>query len=245
MSSSGRLPDFNGENGSAESSHRYRRAELRARLAAERAELLCSLLGIEIGVLEDQPLPGTTSAAGLLNAVAAREESFAAELTRLLESSHTEANAEMGAESLPIKFEESLSRCVEARTRFLAVFARVPDDVVFAEAAQSGNALSPLTMATQCHWSDASLSLRASAWSLDSEVGGSIGPASLLRAAVRAARKDLLTTVALVPPEVRDLALFDGGQSLPQIFRQIVNLERTFLVGLAQVGIHSPVEEVR
>jgi hypothetical protein len=229
-------PTYSDESDHAEWGHRHRRAELRARLAAERAELLCSLLGMDVGALEGRPLQGTASAADLLSAVASREDAFVAVLTQPLDKSQPDVNAQTDVDRLPTGFDESLARCVGARSRFLDAFARVPDDVLFGEPADSEYRLSPLTMATQCHWSDASLSLRASSWSREQGMGASVGPSSLVRAAVRAARKDLLTTVALVPQEVRELALFEGGRTLSQVFRLIVELESTFLGHLAGAG---------
>ena len=199
------------ENERAEPNHRHRRAELRARLAAERALLLGSLLGLSVDVLESRPLQGTTSAAGMLNAVAAREQSFVAALTPLSTGSAREVHPTTGVFPPLTGFDEALARCIGARTEFLDAFARIPDAIVFGEPVESSRALSPLDMATQCHWSDASLSLRASTWSRNHKTETRIGPISLLRATVRAARKDLLTTVALVPYEARELAVFHGG----------------------------------
>ncbi len=244
MTSTGSAAHSDGENDHIESGYRYRRAELRARLAAERAQLLNSLLGLKVEVLEGRPLQGITSAAGMLSAVAAREESFVSVLTQPVEGPATEMNPEIAINPLPAGFDDALARCVGARTRFLDAFARIPDAVVFGDPAKSGSALSPLSMATQCHWSDASLSVRVSAWSRDYETGGSTGPISLLLATVRAARKELLTTVALVPTEARELAVFDGGRTLPQIFRLIAELERSFLGYLARAGC-APVEAAR
>jgi hypothetical protein len=226
-------------------SHRLQRAELRARMAAERAELLCALLGTDVAVLESRPLQGTKSASDLLSAVAAREDSFVAQLSRPTATSQTRATARTDADRLPIGFEEALAGCVGARSRFLDAFARVPDHVLFDESTGPAPVLSPLTMATQCHWSDASLSLRVNAWTRDQELGASIGPPSLLRAAVRAGRKELLTTVALVPGTVRELAIFEGGRSLPQVFRMIVRLELAFLAGLKRAGFASGVGDLK
>ena len=144
---------------------------------------------------------------------------------------------------MPAGFDEALAQCVGARKRFLDAFARVPDDVLFGEEVDSQFSLSPLTMATQCHWTDASLSLRVSSWSRQQEVGGSLGPVSLLRASVRAARKDLLTTIALVPEAVHEMALFEAGRTLPQLFRLIVTLESSFLGYLARAGFAPAVAE--
>jgi hypothetical protein len=237
MTSPDPAADPNGEIERAAASHRHRRAELRARLAAERAELFCSLLGMDVRVLESQPLQGTTSAAGLLSAVARREDYFAALLTRASDPSQTEVSEDPADDRIPLGFDEALERCVGARSRFLDALARLPDDALFDDSAECQQTFTPLTMATQCHWNDASLSLRASAWSRDHALGTSMGPVSLLRAAVRAARKDLLTTVALVPEAVRGIAIFEGGRSLPQIFHMILGLERTFHDHLARSGL--------
>jgi hypothetical protein len=224
--------------GTRSEEHRAARAELRARLAAERAELLCSLLGVDVQMLDSRPLVGEASAATFLGAVAAQEHSFATLLEESLGSAPLAA-ADRARPEEGEGFDAVLSHCIDARSRFLDALARVPDDVVFASDQPSG-ASSPLVMATQCYANDSSLSLRAGAWSRQEGLGESVGPSSLLRAAARAARKEFLTTVALVPTEARQVPAFEAGRTLPEIFRMVTQLEQMFLKALAQAGIEAP-----
>jgi hypothetical protein len=218
--------------------HRGKRAELRARLAAERAELLCSLLGVDVQILDTRPLVGQASAATFLGAVAAQEHSFAVQIEESLSTvPHDAADRPSpdGAEG----FDAALSRCIDARTRFLDALARVPDDVVFASE-QPSDPSSALVMVTQCYSNDSSLSLRAGAWSRQEGLGESIGPSSLLLAAARAARKEFLTTVALVPVGAREVPAFEAGRTLPNIFRMVTQLEHMFLDALSSAGYEAP-----
>ena len=219
-------------------SDRARRAELRARLAAERAELLCAFLGIEIALLEDAAILNGRSASDLLSAVAIQEESFARSLEgeeagdRALAVSH-------GHVSGHNTFARSLEHCIAARTRFLDVLARVPDDRIF-DTDGEAHSTSALSLATRCFWNDASLSVRAASWSRGERLGESVGPSSLLQAAARAARKELLTTVSLVPRAARDVPAFEGGRTLPHVFRMVTGLQRMFLDALVQAGYGHP-----
>ena len=218
--------------------NRARRAELRARLAAERAELLCSFLGIETTVLEQSAIVGDRTAAGLLSAVAEQEDSFARALERRVDGASAPSSPRAN-ESGPASFDISLSHCVAARTRFLDALARVPDERIF-DAESVSDSTSALSLATQCFWNDASLSVRSASWSRVERLGESAGPTSLLRASARAARKELLTTVSLVPAAAREVPAFEAGRTLPQIFRMISGLERMFLEALAAVGYGRP-----
>jgi hypothetical protein len=220
--------------------YRAKRAELRARLAAERAELLCSLLGVEVEALEGRPVLGEASATTFLATLAAREDSFAALVEESLASPPAGAPEGTGVLERIDGFEDALARCVGARSRFLDAFARVADEVVFTPTAESGGTPSSLSMAEQCYWNDASLSVRAGTWSRQEGLGEGVGPASLLRAAMRAARKELLTTCALVPTGARAVPAFEGGRSLPEIFRMVTRLERMFLDSLSRAGYEAP-----
>lgn len=219
---------------------RAERAELRARLAAERAGLLISLLGIETEALEGRPLLGDASAATVLGTVATCEDSFATIIAAVLGGPPAYPAEDTDARDPDDGFEDVLARCVGARARFLDAFARVSDEIVFAPVAESEGTSSPRSMAEQCYWNDASLSLRAGAWSQQQGLGEGVGPASLLRAAARAARKELLTTVALVPTEARAVPTFEGGRPLPQIFHLVTRVERMFLDSLAGAGYQAP-----
>lgn len=201
-------------------------------MAAERAELLCSLLGIEDGILSTRTVIGDLTAAGILSAVSVREEAFVVALAAFHKGTQPELAG--GGESLD--FDAALARCVGARSKFLDAFALVSDDVLYAGVPERATTQSPLAMATQCYWNDSSLSLRVGAWSREQRLGFGTGPPSLLRAATRAARKELLTTVALVPAAARDLAIFDGGRSLAELFQLVSELERSFLQALAAGG---------
>jgi hypothetical protein len=229
-----------GAPGETGNQYRGRRAELRARLAAERADLLCSLLGVEAEALEERPLIGEAPAVSLLSTLAAQDHSFARSIEDSLGNQPPDPADDAGARTQEAGFEFALVNCVAARSRFLDAFARVPDDVVFGRKEAPGGATAPLTMATQCYWNDSSLSLRASAWTRQEGLGEGVGPASLLRAAARAARKELLTTVALVPIGARGVSAFEGGRTLPEIFRTVAGLESMFLRALDRAGHETP-----
>jgi hypothetical protein len=194
------------------------------------------MLGIEVNALEQRHLIGESSVSTLLSTLATREDSFAAQVEESLGVPSAETARYSNPQHRDGGFEDALARCVGARTRFLDAFARVPDEVVFGTPGEVAGAISPLSMATQCYWNDSSLSLRAGAWSRQEDLGESIGPASLLRVAVRAARKELITTIALVPSGARNVPAFEGGKSLPEIFRMVTRLERMFLDALSEAG---------
>jgi hypothetical protein len=185
---------------------------------------------------------GAASAATFLDVVATQEHSFATLIEESLGTTTSETDRQLPEEGEG--FDAALSHCISARSRFLDAFARLPDDLVFAAAGESGGMADPLVMATQCYSNDSSLSLRAGVWSRQEGFGESVGPASLLRAATRAARKELLTTVALVPTEARAVPAFEGGRTLPEIFHMLTRLERMFLESLERAGYDPPAPRV-
>jgi len=155
---------------------RHRRAEPCARPAAERAELLCSLPGMEIEVLEGRLPVGTASAADLLIAVAAREDAFVAVGLGFATPMHRRKHADANRIADWIRC-WALSGALMLGRGFDA-FA-CADDRWCRRRRSSSSTGSPWTTATQCqYWSDAASPPRANSWSRDQE-GAGIGPVSL------------------------------------------------------------------
>ncbi len=211
--------------------YRAQRAELRARLAAERAGLVCSLLGIEGPLLESQPVVGEMTSTVMLERIASQEEAVIAFMGAPIVESSPGNRPPTGT------FERSLARFIDARRHLLDALAMVESQDLFGSSHAIDGAPQLLARVTQCFWNDASLALRVDAWTQRDGLGAGVGPPELLRVAARAARKELLTTIALVPAEARELPIFEGGRTLPELLWTIIELQQTFLSALARAGL--------
>jgi hypothetical protein len=208
------------------------RAEIRARMAAERAELFSSLLGLDLATLEGRPVMGDETATSILERIATQEELFTRHIRQDvgLKTAHEAIEAAKVEDGLGVTvspFERALARCVEARSAFLDAFALVPDDHLATDAAGASSGHSIMAVVTQSYWNDASYSLRLNTWSRAEGLGESVGPLLPLLVAIRAARKELLTTVALLPSEER-------ATELARPLEVITRLEEQFLDALSR-----------
>jgi hypothetical protein len=163
-------------------------------MAAERAELFSSLLGLDLATLEGRPVMGDETATSILERIATQEELFTRHIRQDvgLKTAHEAIEAAKVEDGLGVTvspFERALARCVEARSAFLDAFALVPDDHLATDAAGASSGHSIMAVVTQSYWNDASYSLRLNTWSRAEGLGESVGPLLPLLVAIRAARK--------------------------------------------------------
>jgi hypothetical protein len=206
------------------------KAILRAGLAASRAELLWQLLGIPAGTLSAEPVLETLTVTDLLGRIADGDSLVANRIENLLAgNAPSSAPSENLVDPVPIHavgrpLPEALDALLQARSTFLSALARIAD----AEATGAVNgSIRALCEGRIGH--DAGCAVMIAAWPLRTRTSRMRGPAAILIAAMRAARKELLTGVALVPPEERASSLMRANQTLLDILARLTDLEAVTL----------------
>lgn len=174
------LPPLSGEPGA-----------IRAELAAARSLLLRQYVGLDTHTLESRQFwPGATPTVALAR-IARRDDRAACAVESLF--GRVGQRAEM-----PI----TGAHVVEALRAFLGARARL----LSALAAHHRNGVPPpeaLSILTLCRDHDRRWAERLEGWKEEQHIPLEAGPVAILLAADRAARKELLTSLALVPPEAR------------------------------------------
>jgi hypothetical protein len=159
----------------------------RARLAGGRAALLFALLGIPRGTLQEEIVAERLTATGALFLIGSEDNARAAAIERVLRGEDACLVPETPAAGT---FSEALAHLLEARAALLSAFARVED------CDRSG----PIaTWIEECIVHDRVSADRFAEWRAGQSRTDGQYPRELLLAAARAARKELLTEVALIP----------------------------------------------
>lgn len=187
------------------------RGLLRARLAAERAGLLHTLAGLDRAALSSRPVIEDWTAVNLLAHIASWDEFFTARIEMRLPD-HRDAidqvdldqrNARTHTERRDWALERSLEACIQARKRFLDALARVDDTQLHAANAVPWGGQSIRAWAEWRGRHDREHTRELIAWRRREMVDAAVGQSVVLEAYLRAARKELLTVVALVPAHRR------------------------------------------
>jgi uncharacterized damage-inducible protein DinB len=217
------------------------KARLRALLAAERSGLLSQLLDLNVRTLSCEPVWEGWTAKDILAHVAAWDELFtkrtelalagrAADIVPVDLDAH---GAEVHVERKSWSFEQALEACLTARKVYLDSFARVAeDDLDRPISIPSSETQSIRQWAEWRYQHDAEHAGDLAAWRQRLAAPGSTGPKSLLQAALRAARKELLTAEALVPMEERETRPIRGDWTLKDVLAYVADQERLCLDGV-------------
>jgi hypothetical protein len=183
---------------------RHERRELRARLAATRSQLLWELLRLDAQALTRAQLANGPTPADLLSRLAAEDNAATETVLRHLGWTRSIPPGHRGSGGEQI-FEGVLAASLGARAAFLDALALVPD----ADLDRSATTEPPRALAEQRARADEAAAQALREW--PERQNPAIGPGSLLVAALRAARKELLTVVALIRErERRSWAVHDG-----------------------------------
>ncbi|GAC1402669.1 MAG: hypothetical protein NVSMB52_16630 [Chloroflexota bacterium] len=177
---------------------------IRALLAMHRSALVWQLLGLDEAQLTQQLQPAGKSVAALLRA-AGDYDTFHADLIDQLKGNTERENAEevsardisLGSTTRLVDFEADLAHTLRARKRLLAALARVPGERNASDPHAETTNLSVAMWLLETASHDAELSAQIRIWRDEHQFPQNIGSLSLLLAGLRAARKELLTTVAL------------------------------------------------
>lgn len=226
------------------------RSSVRAELAAARAELMWQLVGLDEEILSGTSIVGRWTAKDILAHVAAWDDLYRQRIELALASRDREIvpldpdwlNARLYDEWQGRSIDEALTAATTARKSFLDTLAYVPDDVL--------DRTFPLPWSDRsvAHWTewraqrDREHAAQVATWRDQKHPYSTPGPRTILNAALRAARKELLTAVALIPAEER--SGFDiEGETLEDALRLRANDEEAILTILARECAGRPPDE--
>ena len=219
------------------------RAELLARMAAERGRLFWTVLGVDEKTLTTRPVAGEWTVKELLAHIGAWDDlhrqraalTAAGREADLPEIHLNDLNAALFAKHKQWTLNRTVALCVEARARFLAALARIPDDALHRKPAVKG--VWPIRLRTIWrHKHDAEHIAEWNKWRKKNKLKIGIGPKSLLLAALEAARDDLLATTALLPPDERDTRPLVGKWTLKDVMGHVADWEWQCVKGLRDVA---------
>jgi uncharacterized damage-inducible protein DinB len=217
---------------------------LRARLATERAGLLSQLLDLDEDMLSCEAAWDDWTAKDILAHVAAWDELFTERSELVLAGRGAEIGpvnldeykAAAYAERRGWSFECALDTCLTARRVYLDSFARVPEEELDRPIPiRSSDFESPRHWAEQQYRHDARHAAHLADWRRRLALVRPAGPKSLLLAALRASRKELLTAQALLPAEERETRPIRGQWTLKDVLGHIAQEERHCLDRLRQL----------
>ncbi|MDQ2741396.1 MAG: type II toxin-antitoxin system HicB family antitoxin [Chloroflexota bacterium] len=213
------------------------RAHLRARLAAERAGLLRALTGLDQTALSGRPVIEDWTAVNLLVHVGSWDEFFAERIEMHLAGRQDaiaqvdldQRNARTHAERRDWTLERSIEAAVQARKRFLDALARVDDTQLHAANAVPWGGQSIRAWAEWRGRHDREHARELLAWRRDERLDSGIGPAIVLETYLRAARKELLSVVALVPARRRPTQPVTQSSTLQELLGRLSEQEQALL----------------
>ena len=215
------------------------RGQLLARMAAERAALLCELVGLEEAALTQRPVFEDYSAKDLLAHIAAWDELFAERTEAILAGRAGEIasvdlsrNELLQAERRDWSLDQSVAGLVSDREDFLAALGRCADDQVLRVRRFSWGRRSIRAWANWRHKHDAGHARDLARWRKREQLTPGGGPKSLLLATLDAARNELLAAAALVPIEEHSSRPVCGEWTLKDLLGHTADWEAFCVAGL-------------
>lgn len=190
-----------------ETARREYRRQLLARLAETQAALLTALLGLMAAQLAAPSLPTGRSPLDILVEQANADTEAAAILQAFLGDAATDARE--SALNIAGEVPAAVAHFLTARRLLLDTLARVSDDDLY----RAGHGFTPAGIMER-RYVDSARRAADFGRSLPRPMAPSFGPPSVLFAALRAARKDLLTTIARIPDDERPGYRLRGGSNL-------------------------------
>lgn len=195
------------------------RKRLRSRLAEARAGLLWELLGLDEHTLSTEPVSGLRTARDVLSHVAAWDDMARVHICLNLPGGSDDLGQhDPGARTGSLypdrsdrTFDAALGALVSSRTGLLDTLARVPDDEL--DPRPTGSR-SFRARANGCRVHDARHARQLASWRERQGGATAVGPKTLVIAAMRASRKELLTAVAMISVERRSTWTGAGSWTL-------------------------------
>jgi hypothetical protein len=239
-----------------ESSISPRRADLLARLAAERSFLLQQLEGLDEAALTHAPVFEGWTTAGLLAHVAYWDALTADWLAKLadgrpgdiraaaiIDGSLDARNADLQRRFAGLPFTQGVAMAQKERRGLLLALQRLPDDTlhrrVYLTGDSSEHRVMPANWLRRRHRHDAEHSadlIRWRAYYPPNDPSAPVIHRALLRPLLGLARAEFLALAALVPPGERETRPIEGDWSLKQVLGHLSDYERLGVVALRQLA---------
>ncbi len=227
------------------------RLRLLARLAAERANLLRQLRGLDEAALTTSPIGGEWTAKDIL-AHLGMWDAFHTERMSLVLNGRINAikelggqpesedrNAEIHAFCQTLSLEQALAICLKERGGFLATLSRTPDELLLRKLTFAWGWQTQMRQWVEWRYEhDAEHAKSFAAWrkTLSREQKMQIGPFCILRALLKATRKEFIAIAKLVPTAERETRPVCGHWALKDVVGHITDWERVGVAGLRQLA---------
>lgn len=226
-----------------------RRAQLTARLAAERSGLYLQLEGLDEATLGISPVTGEWTAAGLLAHIGYWDALYADRLTKLVDgrrgeiqpvASLDERNAAVMERLRGLRFNEAVAIAQKERRNFLSAFGRVPDELLFRRVRlEPGWRPSAYGWARQQAAHDAGHAAELARWRRQfppNDPSLRVIHHTLLRPLLGLSRQEFLALAALVPPDARETEPLASGWTLKQTIGHLADYEGLGIIALKAVA---------
>jgi uncharacterized damage-inducible protein DinB len=225
-----------------------RRAQLQARLAAERTHLLLPLEGLDEAALSHDPVIEGWTASALLAHLAYWEAFAADRLAKLADGRRAEIqplgendtlearNAAMRARFALLPFVEAVAICQKERRGFLMALSRVPDAVLDHRVQfRPGWRVTPHKWARWPYRHDAEHAIDLIRWRGQfppNDPSRRVIHRSLLRPLLGLSRQEFIALAALIPEGERETRPVGGSWTLKQVIGHLSDYERLGIVAL-------------
>lgn len=233
------------------------RRRLLARMAAERSELLCNLLGLDRRALTKEAFLDDWTVKDALAHIAAWDRWEHRQMARLVAGAppndgllSRRATAAFNAVVVNERRERSLVEVVrelqQARGAWVAWLCQLPDDVFFVSR-PFGDCDWAFPHCLAIQWQhDAEHASQIVTWRRARGLKRHVGPKCVLLAALSAAREELLLLSALVPPDDRASRPVCGVWTLKDVLAHLADWEQVGVEGLRSMarGEPPPVEHI-
>jgi hypothetical protein len=227
-----------------------RRRHLLAHLAAERAELLALLVGLNERALSILPFAGEWTVKDLLSHIAAWDRWQHQAMASMVAGQEPEwasvkdvdaANAASVAAWRDRKLRNVVAELQAARTEWLVWLDGLPLQEFFRARAYSGWDWTFATAPLRVQWEhDAEHAAQIAAWRQAHGLGGRSGPKEVLIAALVESRRELLAAAGLVPEAERENRAVVGEWTLKDLLGHVADWEWLDLEGLRHMARGRP-----
>lgn len=225
------------------------RAQLLARLAAERAYLLQQLEGLDEDTLSHNPVIEKSTAAGLLTHLAYWDALYADRLGKLLDGRRHEIHAiespdarndAIQAQFSHLSLAEAVAVCQKERRNFLMILDRMSDEVLYRRTRLGpGWRVIPHMWARRRYEHDAEHAADLARWRNGfppNDPSLRVIHRSLLRPVLDLSRREFVALAAVLPPEERETRMLNGIWTLKQILGHLADYERLGVVALKAIA---------
>lgn len=227
------------------------RKTLLAHLTGERANLLRQLRGIAATTLTTLPVRATWTVRDILVHLGSWD-AFHTERMSMVLNGRINAIRELGAEdaidarnadiltfSQNLSLEQALAICLQERSSFLAALQRIPDDLLCETVVMPWGWQTSIQQWTEWRYQhDAQHAAELKTWreQLAQSDRRQIGPIFLLRAILKATRKEFLSLADLVPAADRTTFPVCGVWTLKDLIGHLTDWEKVGVDGLRQLA---------